>query len=241
MGLKVADRAGEGIGGEEASEAGRVVAGEGVVEAGFGVALVAGEFVAGRASGGLQARHLGGGEHFLAVGSVVLVVAELAGDLAGAVVIFAAAGGDGARGAELIGEIVEQGRVGAGGAGYAGGDAAASEENVFGIILRDASGAVGFREGISGDGAPIKFGEGAVGAVVASTALNFCNTEAVAIINVAIRPAGRSRFDHAAFVVEGVSDAGLAVGGHVAECVVRKAGGGDVIVGIDGEGEGARR
>ena len=53
MGLKVADRAAEGIGGEEAGEAGRVVAGEGVVEAticcsgrGFGVAFVARELVA---------------------------------------------------------------------------------------------------------------------------------------------------------------------------------------------------
>ena len=55
MRLETANVAWHRIGGQETGEAGRVVAGEGVVEAGFGVAFVAREFVAGRAGGGLQA------------------------------------------------------------------------------------------------------------------------------------------------------------------------------------------
>ena len=62
MGLEVADCAADGVGGEEAAEAGGVVAREGVVEPSFRVVFVAGETVVGRAGGGLQARHLGGGK-----------------------------------------------------------------------------------------------------------------------------------------------------------------------------------
>ena len=83
-----------------------VVAGEGVVDAGIGlavcgfrVALVASEFVAGWAGGSLQASRVG---NFLAVRRKVCVVAKQAGGLA-----CTAAGGDGAGGAELVGEPVE--------------------------------------------------------------------------------------------------------------------------------------
>ena len=75
MGLEVAEGAAEGVGGEEAGEAGGVIAGKGVIETRFRVALVASEFVAGRAGGGLQARHLRGCEDFLTIRSVVLIVA----------------------------------------------------------------------------------------------------------------------------------------------------------------------
>src|SRR5262245_13931720 len=114
MRLEVADETAEGVGGQEAAEAGGIVAGTGVVEAGFGIVLVSGEAVGGRAGGRLQALCV---LHFLAVGSEVRVIAELAGSLIRAVVIFPAASGDGARGADLIGEIIEQCSICAGGAG----------------------------------------------------------------------------------------------------------------------------
>src|SRR5215467_1665409 len=113
--LKITDGATEGVGGEEAAEAGGVVAGKGVVEAlvghvgGFRVAFVAGEFVAGWASCGLEPRGKG---DFLSIGCEVGVIAKQAGCLACAVGLFATAGGDGARGAELVGEVVEDADVG---------------------------------------------------------------------------------------------------------------------------------
>ena len=62
MGLEVAGGAADRIGREEAAEARGVVVGEGVVQAGFGIVFISGETVVGRAGGGLQARHLGGGK-----------------------------------------------------------------------------------------------------------------------------------------------------------------------------------
>ena len=148
VGLEASDGAAEGVGGEEAAQSGGIVAGKGIVEAGFGIAFVTGEFVAGRAGGGLQPSCVG---NFLAVGSEVSVVAELAGRLVRAVVIFPAAGCDGARGAEMIGEEIEESGVAAVGAGDAGGDTTPGEENVLGIVRSDASGAVCFRERFAGN------------------------------------------------------------------------------------------
>src|SRR5262249_46353137 len=129
--------------------------------------------------------------HFLAVGSEIRVIAKLAGSLIRAVVIFPAAGRDGARGPELIGEIIEQCGICAGGAGYARSDATASEENVFGVIRGDASGAICFRNGVAGERAPVEFGVRSAAAIAACAARDFRNAEAVTIVDVAIRPAGR--------------------------------------------------
>ena len=86
MRLEVADGTAEGVGREKAPQAGGVIASEGVVEAGisgpvggFGVALAAGEFVAGRAGGGLQAPRIG---NLLTVRGEVGIVAKLARRLA---------------------------------------------------------------------------------------------------------------------------------------------------------------
>jgi len=138
VGLGVANGAAETVRGEETAKTGRIEAGEGVVKSSFGVALVTGEFVAGRAGGGLQAR---GERNLPAVRSEVGVITELAGSLTGA-----AAGADGASGTELVSEVVKD-VTGA----VAGSDAAASKEDIF--ILRGA-GAVGFGEGVAGEGAP---------------------------------------------------------------------------------------
>ena len=45
MGLEVADGDAECVGREEATETGGIISGEGIVQARFGVTLVAGEFV----------------------------------------------------------------------------------------------------------------------------------------------------------------------------------------------------
>ena len=138
MGLKGTDRSAVRISREETTEAGRVVTCEGIVETGFGVSLVAGEFVIWRAGDGLQARHLGGSEYFLAVRSVVLVVAKLAGSLAWAI-----AGGDGARGAEMVGEEIEESASAA-----ARSDAAAREEDIFVVSgIGQVSGSIGCNNG----------------------------------------------------------------------------------------------
>lgn len=68
--MGIVQGAGQGVGAEEAGEAGAVVAGEGVIEAGLRVALVAGELVVLRA--GVDFLHL------LAVGSELGVVADVA-------------------------------------------------------------------------------------------------------------------------------------------------------------------
>src|ERR1700674_604582 len=114
MRLQVADGAAERVRREEAAEARGVVAGEGIVEACFGVAFVAGEFVVRRAGGSLQPLSVG---NFLTVWREVGIITKLARRLAGA-----AAGGDGARGTELVGKVVEDAA-----AAVSGGDAAAPE------------------------------------------------------------------------------------------------------------------
>jgi len=182
VGLEVANRAAERIGGEEATEAGGVIASEGVVKAGFGVTLVTGEFVIWRAGCGLQARHLGCGENFLAVGSVVLVVAKLTGSLAWAV-----AGGDGTRGAEMVGEEIEDGS-----SAGARSDAAAREEDIFVVSgIGDAASAVCFGEGIAEDRAPIEFGDCAACAIGCGTGF-LGDTDAGAVVDTSSNKSSRT-------------------------------------------------
>ena len=195
-----------------------VVAGEGVVEAGFGIAFVAGEFVVGRAGGGLQSSRVG---DFLAIRCEVGIVAKLAGGLAGA-----AAGGDSPRGAELVGKVVEDvaGTV-------AGSDAASGEEDVF--ILRVAR-AVRFGERVAGEGAPVEFHEGAA-ATIAGGAGFLGDAESETVVDVAVRAAGGSgRQREAVFGIKGIRPTGAAaILGHVSWGIVRISGIGiDVVVGI---------
>src|SRR6266851_7040766 len=225
VGLEVADESAEGVGGEEAAEVGGVVAGEGVVQAGFWVALVAGEFVVGRAGGGLQPS---GVRDFLAIRSEIGVVAKLAGGLTGP-----AAGCDGARGAELVSKVVKDVTV-----AVAGSDAAASKEDVF--ILR-GDGAVGFGEGVARNGAPVEFDEGPAAAIVGGARF-LGDAEAEAIINVTIRATGWSSGQReAVFGIEGIQPArAAAVLGHVpwgviCVCRVRI----DVVVGVHGDAQRA--
>ena len=106
----------------------------------------------------------------------------------GAVGILAAAGGDGARGAELIGEIVKEAHVGSWAARGvdAGGDAATSEKHVFGVArVGHVPSAVGFGERMAGKGTPIKFGVRSAAAIGTGAARDFSDAEAVAVVDVA--------------------------------------------------------
>jgi hypothetical protein len=88
--------------------------------------------------------------HLLAIGGEISVVAELAGSLAGAT-----ARGDGARGTESVGEVIED-PARAVSRSYA----TASEENVFVVSgVRGAADGIGFSEGVTCDRAPVELGD----------------------------------------------------------------------------------
>src|SRR2546425_5345411 len=144
--LGIEGRAADWVDAEEAAKAVAVITGEGVVEAGFWVALVAGELVILGARSGLQSLRM---RHLLAVGSEFGIVAN-------STRIWSVAQCDRARRAEVVGEEVEDIATGVQ-AGYA----AADKEHVF---VRDVPRRIGFGDGGPADPPPVDGGNGALSA-----------------------------------------------------------------------------